>query len=106
MHFALRLRDGRVLATADEVLAQPTRERRRQDERRMTFEQNLERLEQIARQPRARRPRRSSRRSTLFEEGIGKLRAASAELAKAEGTRGERSSRRPTGVFEVADDGG
>jgi exodeoxyribonuclease VII small subunit len=65
----------------------------------MTFEENLARLEQIA-DSLDRDDLSFEQALTLFEEGIAKLREASAELGKAEGrvaTLVEKSK----GVFEV-----
>jgi exodeoxyribonuclease VII small subunit len=65
----------------------------------MTFEQNLERLEQIAASL-DRDDLSLEQALTLFEEGIAKLKAASAELAKAEG-RVAKLVEKAEGVFEV-----
>jgi exodeoxyribonuclease VII small subunit len=70
----------------------------------MTFEQNLQRLEQIA-SSLDRDDLSLEQALTLFEEGIAKLRAASAELAGAEG-RVARLVEKAEGVFEVTDDRG
>jgi exodeoxyribonuclease VII small subunit len=65
----------------------------------MTFEKNLERLEQIATS--LDRDELSLEQSLmLFEEGIAKLKEASAELAKAEG-RVAKLVEKAEGVFEV-----
>ena len=68
----------------------------------MSFEQNLERLEQIAGSL-DRDDLSLEQALTLFEEGIAKLKAASAELAKAEG-RVAKLVEKAEGVFEVTDD--
>lgn len=65
----------------------------------MTFEENLERLEQIA-SSLDRDDLSLEQALTLFEEGIAKLKAASAELAKAEG-RVAKLVEKAEGVFEV-----
>ncbi len=65
----------------------------------MTFEENLERLEQIATSL-DRDDLSLEQALTLFEEGIAKLKAASAELAKAEG-RVAKLVEKAEGVFEV-----
>jgi exodeoxyribonuclease VII small subunit len=70
----------------------------------MTFEENLDRLEQIA-SSLDRDDLSLEQALTLFEEGIAKLKAASAELAKAEG-RVAKLVQRAEGVFEVIDDRG
>ena len=70
----------------------------------MTFEQNLERLEQIAGSL-DRDDLSLEQALTLFEEGIAKLKEASAELAKAEG-RVAKLVEKAEGVFEVTDDRG
>jgi len=67
----------------------------------MTFEKNLERLEQIA-SSLDRDELSLEQALTLFEEGIAKLKAASAELAKAEG-RVAKLVEKAEGVFEVED---
>ena len=65
----------------------------------MTFEKNLDRLEQIATS--LDRDELSLEQAlTLFEEGIAKLKEASAELAKAEG-RVAKLVEKADGVFEV-----
>lgn len=70
----------------------------------MTFEANIERLEQIAASL-DRDDLSLEQALTLFEEGIAKLKAASAELAKAEG-RVTKLVERAGGVLEVTDDRG
>jgi exodeoxyribonuclease VII small subunit len=70
----------------------------------MTFEENLQRLEQIAGSL-DRDDLSLEQALTLFEEGIAKLKAASAELAKAEG-RVAKLVEKAEGVFEVTDDRG
>jgi exodeoxyribonuclease VII small subunit len=70
----------------------------------MTFEENLARLEQIAASL-DRDDLSLEQALTLFEEGIAKLRAASAELGKAEG-RVATLVEKAEGVFEVVDDRG
>ena len=70
----------------------------------MTFEENLQRLEQIAASL-DRDDLSLEQALTLFEEGIAKLKAASAELAKAEG-RVAKLVEKAEGVFEVTDDRG
>jgi exodeoxyribonuclease VII small subunit len=70
----------------------------------MTFEENLARLEQIAGSL-DRDDLSLEQALTLFEEGIAKLKAASAELAKAEG-RVSKLVEKAEGVFEVTDDAG
>lgn len=70
----------------------------------MTFEENLVRLEQIA-SSLDRDDLSLEQALTLFEEGIAKLKAASAELAKAEG-RVTKLVEKAEGVFEVPDDRG
>jgi exodeoxyribonuclease VII small subunit len=65
----------------------------------MTFEENLDRLEQIATSL-DRDDLSLEQALTLFEEGIAKLKAASAELAKAEG-RVAKLVEKAEGVFEV-----
>jgi exodeoxyribonuclease VII small subunit len=67
----------------------------------MTFEKNLERLEEIAASL-DRDDLSLEQALTLFEEGIAKLKAASAELAKAEG-RVAKLVEKAEGVFEVRD---
>lgn len=67
----------------------------------MTFEENLERLEQIATSL-DRDDLSLEQALTLFEEGIAKLKAASTELAKAEG-RVAKLVEKAEGVFEVKD---
>ena len=65
----------------------------------MTFEKNLERLEEIATS--LDRDELSLEQAlTLFEEGIAKLKLASTELAKAEG-RVAKLVEKAEGVFEV-----
>ena len=70
----------------------------------MTFEKSLERLEQIA-SSLDRDDLSLEQALTLFEEGIAKLKAASAELAKAEG-RVAKLVEKAEGVFEVTDEPG
>jgi exodeoxyribonuclease VII small subunit len=70
----------------------------------MTFEKNLARLEEIAGSL-DRDDLSLEQALTLFEEGIAKLKAASAELAKAEG-RVVTLVEKAEGVFEVTDDRG
>jgi exodeoxyribonuclease VII small subunit len=70
----------------------------------MTFEKNLVRLEEIAGSL-DRDDLSLEQALTLFEEGIAKLKAASAELAKAEG-RVATLVEKAAGVFEVTDDRG
>ena len=70
----------------------------------MSFEKNLERLEQIA-AGLDRDDLSLEQALTLFEEGIAKLKAASAELAKAEG-RVTKLVEKAEGVFEVTDESG
>jgi exodeoxyribonuclease VII small subunit len=70
----------------------------------MTFEKNLARLEEIAGSL-DRDDLSLEQALTLFEEGIAKLKAASAELAKAEG-RVATLVEKAEGVFEVTDDRG
>jgi exodeoxyribonuclease VII small subunit len=70
----------------------------------VTFEANLARLEQIAASL-DRDDLSLEQALTLFEEGIAKLKAASAELAKAEG-RVATLVEKAQGVFEVTDDRG
>lgn len=70
----------------------------------MTFEENLQRLEQIAGSL-DRDDLTLEQALTLFEEGIARLRDASAELEKAEG-RVATLVEKAAGVFEVVDDGG
>jgi exodeoxyribonuclease VII small subunit len=65
----------------------------------MTFEENLDRLEQIATSL-DRDDLSLEQALTLFEEGIAKLKAASAELAKAEG-RVAKLVEKAEGVFEI-----
>ncbi|MGH7654665.1 MAG: exodeoxyribonuclease VII small subunit [Gemmatimonadaceae bacterium] len=65
----------------------------------MTFEKNLERLEQIAASL-DRDDLSLEQALTLFEEGIAKLKEASGELAKAEG-RVAKLVEKAEGVFEV-----
>ncbi len=67
----------------------------------MTFEENLERLEQIATSL-VRDDLSLEQALTLFEEGIAKLKAASAELTKAEG-RVAKLVEKADGVFETVD---
>ena len=67
----------------------------------MTFEENLQRLEKIA-SSLDRDDLSLEQALTLFEEGIAKLKAASAELAKAEG-RVAKLVEKAEGVFEVRD---
>ena len=69
----------------------------------MTFEKNLERLEQIA-SSLDRDDLSLEQALTLFEEGIAKLKEASAELAKAEG-RVAKLVEKAEGVFEIESDG-
>ena len=68
----------------------------------MTFERNLARLEEIAASLDG-DDLSLEQALTLFEEGIAKLKAASAELAKAEG-RVATLVEKAEGVFEVTDD--
>jgi exodeoxyribonuclease VII small subunit len=70
----------------------------------MTFEENLRRLEQIAGSL-DRDDLSLEQALTLFEEGIARLKEASAELEKAEG-RVATLVEKAEGVFEVEDDGG
>jgi exodeoxyribonuclease VII small subunit len=70
----------------------------------VTFEANLARLEEIAASL-DRDDLSLEQALTLFEEGIAKLKAASAELAKAEG-RVATLVEKAKGVFEVMDDRG
>ena len=70
----------------------------------MTFEADLARLEQIAASL-DRDDLSLEQALTLFEEGIAKLKAAGAELAKAEG-RVATLVEKAQGVFEVTDDRG
>jgi exodeoxyribonuclease VII small subunit len=65
----------------------------------MTFEENLARLEEIAGSL-DRDDLSLEQALTLFEEGIAKLKAASAELAKAEG-RVAKLVEKAEGVFEL-----
>lgn len=69
-----------------------------------TFEQNLERLEAIATSL-DRDDLSLEQALALFEEGIAKLKDASAELGKAEG-RVKQLVEKAEGVFEVTDDRG
>lgn len=69
-----------------------------------SFEQNLERLEAIAASL-DRDDLSLEQALALFEEGIAKLKAASAELARAEG-RVKHLVEKAEGVFEVTDDRG
>ena len=66
----------------------------------MTFESNLTRLEEIA-ESLDRDDLSLEQALALFEEGIGKLRDASAELARAE-AQVKTLVERAGGVFEVA----
>ena len=68
----------------------------------MTFEKNLERLEQIAASL-DRDDLSLEQALTLFEEGIAKLKEASAELEKAEG-RVARLVEKAQGVFELEEE--
>jgi exodeoxyribonuclease VII small subunit len=70
----------------------------------MTFEENLARLEAIAASL-DRDDLSLEAALTLFEEGIGKLRDASSELARAEG-RVQTLVEQAEGVFEVTDERG
>jgi exodeoxyribonuclease VII small subunit len=70
----------------------------------MTFERNIARLEEIATSL-DRDDLSLEQALTLFEEGIAKLKAANAELAKAEG-RVATLVEKAEGVFEVTDDRG
>jgi len=70
----------------------------------VTFEADLARLEQIAASL-DRDDLSLEQALTLFEEGIAKLKAAGAELAKAEG-RVATLVEKAQGVFEVTDDRG
>ena len=69
-----------------------------------TFEENLERLEAIA-GALDRDDLSLEQALALFEEGIVKLKDASAELARAEG-RVRMLVEKAEGVFEVSDDRG
>ena len=69
----------------------------------MTFEENLVRLEAIA-SALDRDDLSLEQALALFEEGIAKLKDASAELTKAEG-RVKLLVEKSAGVFEVTDDG-
>ena len=69
----------------------------------MTFEENLKRLEAIAASL-DRDDLALEQALALFEEGIAKLKDASAELARAEG-RVRELVERADGVFEVRDAG-
>lgn len=68
----------------------------------MTFEENLARLESIA-AALDRDDLSLEQALTLFEEGIAKLKDATAELAKAEG-RVRQLVEKAEGVFEVSDE--
>jgi exodeoxyribonuclease VII small subunit len=70
----------------------------------MTFEENLARLEAIAASL-DRDDLSLEQALALFEEGIGKLKDASAELARAE-ARVKTLVEKAEGVFEVADERG
>ena len=70
----------------------------------MTFEEKLQRLEQIAASL-DRDDLSLEQALTLFEEGIAKLKEASAELEKAEG-RVATLVEKAAGMFEVVDDRG
>jgi exodeoxyribonuclease VII small subunit len=70
----------------------------------MTFEEKLQRLEQIAGSL-DRDDLSLEQALTLFEEGIAKLKEASAELEKAEG-RVATLVEKAEGLFEVDGDGG
>lgn len=70
----------------------------------MTFEENLERLDAIA-SALDRDDLSLEQALALFEEGIARLKEASAELAKAEG-RVAQLVEKAEGVFEVTDDRG
>ena len=70
----------------------------------MTFEKNLERLEQIAASL-DRDDLSLDQALTLFEEGIAKLKAATSELERVEG-RVKLLVEKAAGVFEVSDDRG
>lgn len=69
----------------------------------MTFEETLVRLEAIA-SALDRDDLSLEQALALFEEGIAKLKDASAELTKAEG-RVKLLVEKSAGVFEVTDDG-
>lgn len=69
----------------------------------MTFEENLVRLEAIA-SALDRDDLSLEQALALFEEGIAKLKDASAELTKAEG-RVKLLVEKSAGVFEVTDEG-
>jgi exodeoxyribonuclease VII small subunit len=70
----------------------------------MTFEDNLTRLEAIA-TALDRDDLSLEKALALFEEGIARLKDASAELAKAEG-RVRQLVEKSEGIFEVTDDRG
>jgi exodeoxyribonuclease VII small subunit len=70
----------------------------------MTFEENLTRLEAIA-NALDRDDLSLEKALALFEEGIARLKDASAELAKAEG-RVRLLVEKSEGIFEVTDDRG
>jgi exodeoxyribonuclease VII small subunit len=70
----------------------------------MTFEENLARLEAIAASL-DRDDLSLEQALALFEEGIGKLKDASGELARAE-ARVKTLVEKAEGVFEVADERG
>jgi exodeoxyribonuclease VII small subunit len=67
----------------------------------MTFEENLERLEEIAASL-DRDDLSLEQALALFEEGIAKLKAANTELTRAE-ARVKKLVERADGVFEVSD---
>ncbi|MFI5310545.1 MAG: exodeoxyribonuclease VII small subunit [Gemmatimonadales bacterium] len=69
-----------------------------------SFEENLQRLEAIAASL-DRDDLSLEQALSLFEEGIAKLKEASAELTKAEG-RVKTLVEKAAGVFEVTDDRG
>lgn len=68
----------------------------------MSFEKNLERLEQIAASL-DRDDLSLEQALTLFEEGIAKLKEANAELAKAEG-RVAKLVEKAGGVFDLEEE--
>lgn len=70
----------------------------------MTFEKNLERLEQIAASL-DRDDLSLDQALTLFEEGIANLKSATKELERAEG-KVKLLVEKAEGVFEVSDDDG
>jgi exodeoxyribonuclease VII small subunit len=67
----------------------------------MTFEERIARLEQIAAQLEG-RDLELAGALALFEEGVEQLRAAAAELSRAE-TRLEKLIERVDGTFDIAD---